>query len=189
MEGYSILVEISVSLVTGGTSGYVIFRFLGQKWIERWFSKDLEKYKQQLDLLKMQKQLQFSNIYIERATIIKELYILLGELIKRKHLINEYNLLNKDQENSYYTEYYNLLIQLYNYNMKNSIYLPDSTADKLAKFAETIAKEITIKQHEHGAVTDDYLNRIKNIPDNDLPLIFRSLKADFQELLGIESVK
>jgi len=186
IESLDIIINISTSLVVGGGAGFTVFKFLGEKWVEGWFAKELEQYKHQLEMMKIQKQLQFSNIYIERANIIKELYILLGKLIQKKQIIKELNSIDQKYERELYAEYGELLQILYLYIMENGIYLPQSTSDKLAEFAEIIVKEIALKRYEYGDVNDDYVRRINNIPDNDLPTIFRSLRSDFKELLGMD---
>lgn len=54
MEVTNIIINISISLVVGGGTGICVFKWFGKRWIGHWFDKDLERYKQQLDLLKMQ---------------------------------------------------------------------------------------------------------------------------------------
>ena len=185
MDTTNIIINISISLVAGGAAGFGLFKLLGKNWMQNWFAKDLKKYEQQLELLKMQKNLQYSNIYTERATIIKDLYVLLAQLIETKQFVKEVKFKDKQQERATYAEYGELLRQLYIYNMQNGIYLPQSTSDKLAAFAEVITKEITLKQYVLGDISDDDIKRISNIPDNDLRIIFRELRVDFQDLLGI----
>lgn len=186
MEITNIFINIGISVVSGA-AGCGLFVWLGKKWVGNWFAKDLKKYEQQLDLLKMQKQLQYHNIYVERATIMKELYVLVAKLIEAKQLVKEFKYQDKSQERATYAEYGELLRQLYVYFMTNAIYLPQSVVDKLGAFASVITKEISLKQFEHGDVTDEYIKRVKEIPDYDLPEIHRALRIEFQTLLGIET--
>lgn len=44
MDTQQVLINIVISTLTGITSGFCIFKFLGRKWIENWFAKDLKQY-------------------------------------------------------------------------------------------------------------------------------------------------
>lgn len=52
MTTTEIVINIAISISAGAVSGYSIFKFLGKKWVENWFAKDLKRYEYKLDVLK-----------------------------------------------------------------------------------------------------------------------------------------
>lgn len=187
MEVTNIIINVSVSLVVGGGAGLVVFKWLGKKWLSHWFDKDLEKYKQQLELLKMQKHLQFSNVYVQRAEVIREVYRLLARLAMADQTIKGVIFKDEDEEQKTYQEYLDGLRQLYLYSIDNGIYLPQPTFSKLMAFTDSIGKELFPKITGYNEVlTPETIELIKNIPDYDLGVIIKELKSEFQILLGIE---
>ena len=41
MDTLEIIINIAISTLTGITTGFCVFKFLGKKWVENWFAKDL----------------------------------------------------------------------------------------------------------------------------------------------------
>ena len=75
-----LIVNIVVSVITGAISGFGAFKFMGQKWVENWFAKDLKRYEHQLDVLKVKDEIRFNILHKERIDIIKSLYKQVFEL-------------------------------------------------------------------------------------------------------------
>lgn len=59
MSAIDISINIAISLAAGAASGYGMFKFLGQKWVENWFAKDLKWYEHNLDVLKTKDEVRF----------------------------------------------------------------------------------------------------------------------------------
>lgn len=186
MEVTNIIVNISISLVVGGGSGFAIFKWLGKKWITHWFDRDMEKYKQQLDLLKMQKHLQFSNIYVQRAEVIRETYKLMARLVVANNTVKGVKFRNAEEEQKTYQQYCDALSKLYYYIIDNGIYLPQTTFDKLIVFTDCVGKEVVPKVVGLNEIlSPEIIDAINNIPDYNLAEIVNELKTEFQGLLGI----
>lgn len=44
MTVIDISLNVVISVAAGAASGYGVFKFLGKKWVENWFAKDLKRY-------------------------------------------------------------------------------------------------------------------------------------------------
>ena len=53
MTSIELTLNIAISLVVGAGSGFAVFKFMGKKWVENWFAKDLKLYEHKLDVLKV----------------------------------------------------------------------------------------------------------------------------------------
>lgn len=52
MTTIELSINILISITAGAASGYGVFKFLGKKWVENWFAKELKLYEHKLDVLK-----------------------------------------------------------------------------------------------------------------------------------------
>ena len=42
MTTIELSLNIAISIIAGAGSGFAVFKFLGKKWVENWFAKDLK---------------------------------------------------------------------------------------------------------------------------------------------------
>ncbi len=80
MNAIEITINITVSILSGAASGFCAFKFLGKKWVENWFAKDLKRYEHKLDVLKIKDEIKFNILHKERIDIIKKLYQMFFDL-------------------------------------------------------------------------------------------------------------
>lgn len=74
MGTLEISINIVISTLVGAASGICAFKYLGRKWVENWFAKDLKQYEHKLDVLKIKDEIRFNILHKERIDIIKKLY-------------------------------------------------------------------------------------------------------------------
>ena len=186
MEVTNIIINVSISLVVGGGAGICMFKWFGKRWIGYWFDKDLEKYKQHLDLLKMQKHLQFSNVYTKQAEYIEGIYEHLARIDLVNNLIKAAKFVDNEQRAEALKEYSQLIGECATYASLHGIFLSNSMRSKLDILINSLAKDIWPQLPELEQLTnDEFQHRVKELPDYNLPAIFKELRAEFQELLGI----
>ena len=80
MDTLEIIINITISTLTGITTGFCAFKFLGKKWVENWFAKDLKQYEHKLAILKVKDEIKFNLLHNERISAIKQLHTLIFDL-------------------------------------------------------------------------------------------------------------
>ena len=159
MEVTNIIISISISLVVGGGTGICVFKWFGKRWIGHWFDKDLERYKQQLDLLKMQNYLQFSKVYTKQAEYIEGIYERLAKIDLANNLMKAGKFADNEKREETLREY---------------------------SVINTLAKEVWPQLSElEQLANDEFLRRVKELPEYDARAIMDDLRKEFELVLGI----
>lgn len=208
MEITNIFINIGISVVSGA-AGCGLFVWLGKRWVGNWFAKDLKKYEQQLELLKMQKSMQYSNVYTNRAKVIKDIFTKISELsFTINHFADTcgcsedyYGLLDDELESTIK----NNIDQTDRLFSDNMIYFSDNTNTMLSKyikytqdaFLQYIRKKNDEIQHEvydrvyypdenitYQQNTLDEL--IKSIKQQEITQLSQLLLDEFRILIGVE---
>lgn len=186
MTAVEITVNITISILAGAASGFGMFKFLGKKWVENWFAKDLKRYEHKLDVLKTKDEIKFNVLHKERIDIIKKLYQMFFDLNESVLLImmpselqngiqvKEDDLLHKARFKSH-------KVQMY--LSSNDIYIPKILVDRIAGVCYTfdsITKSvINDNSDKHKKELDDfYIEKVR-------PLL-EDMKNEFRVLLGVE---
>jgi len=186
MNTIEISINIAISLMAGAASGFCVFKYLGRKWVENWFEKDLKRYEHKLDVLKIKDEIKFNILHKERIDIIKKLYQQFFEL--NESLL--YTMMPTEMQNIYHLNEDELLrenilkshkIQMY--LLSNEIYIPKILVDRIAGVCYTfdsISKNLMKdKSDENKKNLDDiYIEKVRPLLDN--------LKNEFRVLLGVE---
>lgn len=186
MNTIEISINIVISLVTGASSGYFMFKYLGRKWIENWFAKDLKRYEHKLDVLKIKDEIRFNFLHKERIDIIKELYKSVFELnelnlylIMPTEMQEQFQFKEEDLIKKNYQKSHNLSMYL----LSNEIYIPKILVDRIAGMCYTyqsITKSIMNDNSEKNKKQLDtfYIEKVR-------PLL-NDLRDEFRKLLGVE---
>lgn len=158
--------------------------------IAHWFAKDLKKYEQQLDLLKMQKQLQFSNVYTKRAEIIAKIYenitrIAMADIILQAAKFKDQEALDRDLR-----DFASHIFESQVYFAINGIYLNEGVRVKLRKLHDQVSKELISNMSDTADfINEDTLKDIMNSEEINKDEILGELIAEFQDILGVDDNK
>ena len=186
MDVSEIIINITISTLAGVTTGFCAFKFLGKKWVENWFAKDLKQYEHKLAVLKVKDEIKFNILHNERINTIKQLHSLIFDLTDSMlHLmmpsemqkiikidVDNLAMINKQKSHK---------IQMY--LLSNDIYLPKILVDRIAGVCYTfdsITKSIMDDNTEENKkrLNDFYIEKVR-------PLL-EELKNEFRRLLGVE---
>ena len=186
MDVSEIIINITISTLAGVTTGFCAFKFLGKKWVENWFAKDLKQYEHKLAVLKVKDEIKFNILHNERINTIKQLHSLIFDLTDSMlHLmmpsemqkiikidVDNLAIINKQKSHK---------IQMY--LLSNDIYLPKILVDRIAGVCYTfdsITKSIMDDNTEENKkrLNDFYIEKVR-------PLL-EELKNEFRRLLGVE---
>lgn len=186
MDVSEIIINITISTLAGVTTGFCAFKFLGKKWVENWFAKDLKQYEHKLAVLKVKDEIKFNILHNERINTIKQLHSLIFDLTDSMlHLmmpsemqkiikidVDNLAMINKQKSHK---------IQMY--LLSNDIYLPKILVNRIAGVCYTfdsITKSIMDDNTEENKkrLNDFYIEKVR-------PLL-EELKNEFRRLLGVE---
>jgi len=186
MDVSEIIINITISTLAGVTTGFCAFKFLGKKWVENWFAKDLKQYEHKLAVLKVKDEIKFNILHNERINTIKQLHSLIFDLTDSMlHLmmpsemqkiikidVDNLAMINKQKSHK---------IQMY--LLSNDIYLPKILVDRIAGVCYTfdsITKSIMDDNTETNKLrlNELYIEKVRPLLDE--------LKNEFRRLLGVE---
>lgn len=181
-----ISINIVVSIAAAAVSGYGIFKYLGKRWVENWFAKDLKRYEHKLDVLKVKDEIRFNLLHKERIGIIKKLYKQVFELnelsiylIMPDEMQRQFNLNKEDL----FKQSYMLSHKLQMYLLENTIYIPKILEDRIAGLCYTYdsaAKSLIKDGSEEHRRSIEVFNQDKIRP------LLNDLRDEFRRLLGVE---
>ena len=187
MNLFEIIINITISTFAGITTGFCAFKFLGKKWVENWFAKDLKQYEHKLAVLKVKDEIKFNILHNERISSIKQLHSLIFDLTDSiLHLMMPSEMQNAIKLDVNHLAMINIQkshkIQMF--LLSNDIYLPKILVDRIAGVCYTfdsITKSIMDDNTEANKkrLNDLYIEKVR-------PLL-EELKNEFRRLLGVES--
>ena len=150
---FNIIVPASIGALSGGG----IFLFLSKKWVSNWFDKDLQKYQNKLEILKIKDEIKFNVLHKELVNRISKLFCLIADEIK--YFASLFVLLQTDNPveadiNKLFKTIMDKHIEYKTSIIESSIFLPNELEDSLNElsrfFADTIGD--LMKTRENDAV-------------------------------------
>ena len=186
MGTLEISINIVISTLVGATSGFFAFKYLGRKWVENWFAKDLKQYEHKLDILKIKDEIRFNILHKERIDIIKKLYKMVFELNESVlHIMMPMNMQEMIQFKEDDVAKKNILkshnVQMY--LLSNDIYIPKILVDRIAGVCYTF-DSITKRIMEDNS--DDNKKRLDDFYIKKVRPLLDDLRNEFRRLLGVE---
>lgn len=186
MNALEITINITISILAGTASGFCAFKFLGKKWVENWFAKDLKRYEHKLDVLKIKDEIKFNVLHKERIDIIKKLYQMFFELnesilylIMPTEMQNMIRLKGDDLSKNSMIESHKTQMFL----LSNEIYIPKILVDRIAGVCYTfdsITKSVMKDNSDENKKQLDEFYKEKVRP------LLEGMKNEFRVLLGVE---
>ena len=186
MGTLEISINIVISTLVGAASGFCAFKYLGRKWVENWFAKDLKQYEHKLDILKIKDEIRFNILHKERIDIIKKLYKMVFELNESVlHIMMPMNMQEMIQFKEDDVAKKNILkshnVQMY--LLSNDIYIPKILVDRIAGVCYTF-DSITKRIMEDNS--DDNKKRLDDFYIKKVRPLLDDLRNEFRRLLGVE---
>ena len=182
----TIIVNIIISIAAGSISGFGVFKFLGKKWIENWFAKDLKLYEHKLDVLKVKDEIRFNILHKERIEIIKKLYKQVFELNE----MSLYLIMPKEMQNQLRIKTEELFPQsimlshkLQMFLLENTIYIPQILEDRIAGLCYTYDSAAKSLMHDGS---EEHKKEIELFNQEKIRPLLNDLRDEFRRLLGVE---
>jgi hypothetical protein len=200
--------QIILSSIGGSAVLFGALAWLFKSIINHYLSKDIDKFKANLQLEAQKEmaqiqsilgieafehQIRFSRLHERRADIISLIYSSIVEL----HLsVNDFVRLlpssSTEQNNSNLKRIWNAADQLKSSFEKNRIFFSDQICEKVSALNETMSKpvsEIVIHLEFDKEQNWEWLrkryNEALDVLESKVPLIKAGLESDFRELLGV----
>ena len=186
MNAIEITINITISILAGATSGFCAFKFLGKKWVDNWFAKDLKRYEHKLDVLKIKDEIKFNVLHKERIDIIKKLYQMFFELnesilylIMPTEMQNLIQLKGDDLSKNNIIKSHNIQMYL----SSNDIYIPKILVDRIAGVCYTFD---SITKSVMKDNSDANKKRLEEFYTEKVRPLLEDMKNEFRVLLGVE---
>lgn len=186
MTTIELSINIAISIAAGAASGYGVFKFLGKKWVENWFAKDLKLYEHKLDVLKVKDEIRFNLLHKERIEIIKRLYKQVSELnelsiylIMPEEMQKQFKL-NKDE---LFQQSFILSNKLQMYLLENTIYIPQILEDRIAGLCYTYDSAAKSLMKDGS---DKHRAELEKFNQEKIRPLLNDLRDEFRRLLGVE---
>lgn len=187
MNNFWSLLGISFGAIAPLTAGAVwLVKILSNQLLER----DLERFKAELGKENKKFEIQYSNLYQERAQVIKEVYKKI-EISSRalSDLVSplQYDV-SEDAESKRHKKAAESINDLSEYFYQNEIFFEKELAEKISK----LIKEFIAIWHDFQIVksgkpvnTEDWGTAWERVRDK-IPNITAPIAADFRKIIGIE---
>lgn len=187
--------EIIKFLVTSGliTGAYV---FLSKSLTDRFFARDLEKFKSELQKEIVKYQIQFGQLHLDKAKVVKEIFYQFHDIKKLCRsfvgkISGSYKGFCEKPENKEYLEYDQAVVALRDNIEKNSIFFSNEFTDKMLKAVAEWQSAPTTAHFAHDVAVDSkgaefkkeqYFEMVKLLRGD----ILKPLEEEFKKILGYD---
>ncbi len=187
--------EIIKFLVASGfvTGAYV---YLSKSFTDRFFARDLEKFKSELQKETVKYQIQFGQLHLDKAKVVKEIFYQFHDIKKLCRFFvgkisGSYKDFCKKPENKEYLEYDQSVVALRNNIEKNSIFFSNEFTDKMLKAVAEWQSAPTTAHFAHDAAVDSKGAEFKNEQYFEMVKLLRGdilkpLEEEFKNILGYD---
>ena len=171
-------------------STYIIKQFIKYS-----FSKDLEKYKSELQIEAISFKTTFENLHLQRAEVIKTVYEkIVTTQIDFESLIRPFQATGEPNEEEKVKKAAQSYESLQNYFHKNKIYFNKELAEQLqtllSKFLEVWRSFNKPRVDTHGNIhrdLDAWDRAWQKLNKDDIPPFLSKIELEFRKILGIDN--
>jgi len=162
--------------------------FMVKSIINHFLSKDIEKFKKELELATIEHQVRFSNLHEKRALVISKLFELISEAHQlTKSFTSPLGFAGQDKE---FDNALKKSFELSDFADKNRIYFPENICGAIEELIlsirqPTIALGIALQHDENlkKEKLDAWIKAWQTI-DEKVPPIRKKLESEFRRILG-----
>ena len=175
----------------GNATLLLVVAFLGKSLISNFLTKDLEKFKGDLQLAAVEHQIRFSKLHENRATVLAELYRLL--VVATGQTESFVSPFQKSGEIEKYNKALDAIAEYYRYFDQHRIYIPEVLCASLESFAKKLQApavnfgvHLRLEQANQASTAEKqkaWIDAWKSVQD-DIPLVRKGLEMEFRKLLG-----
>lgn len=189
------ITEITKFLITGGffTGAFV---YLSKNLTDRFFARDLEKFKYELQKESIKYQIQFGQLHLEKAKAVKDIFYQFHDIKKLCRsfvgkISGSYKGFCEKPENKEYLEYDQAVVALRDNIEKNSIFFSDEFTEKMLKAVADwqnapITAHFALDESIDGKgvefKNEQYFEMVKLLRGD----ILKPLKEEFKKILGYD---
>lgn len=189
------VMDIIKFLVTGGfiTGAFV---YLSKSLTDRFFARDLEKFKSELQKEIVKYQIQFGQLHLDKAKVVKEILYQFHDIKKLCRFFigkisGSYKGFNQKPESKEYLEYDQATVALRDNIEKNSIFFSNEFTDKMLKavadwqhapITAHSAHDVTVGSKGAEFKNEQYFEMVKLLRGD----ILKPLEEEFKKILGYD---
>ena len=182
--------NLQLLLQTLGISGLLValVAYLGRVLIKQLLSKDIEKFKAELNMHAFEHQIRFSKLHEKQATVIATLFAKLAEADNAiQNYIKPFVLAGDLSENDRQHNAANAINEFIHFYKKHAIYFDEATCSKLESFigeSRNILTDFQFKDMPGKSVARNWLEINKKYKTSVLNMK-KDLETAFRKMIGL----
>ena len=177
-----IVFNIIISTSAGAVGGIGLFYFLSKRWVSNWFEKDLKKYQNKLDIIKIKDEIRFDVLHHEMANRISKLFSMIADEYKLIIRLFPTMCFVMDREDMR-TDFWKKHVDLQTYLVESSIFFPTEVESNatiiLSLFSKTGDMIFNRKNVKDSKVYQDKFNE-------EYTQHIRVLRDVMKDILGVD---
>lgn len=189
------IIEITKFLITGG---FFIgaFVYLSKSLTDRFFARDLEKFRSDLQKESIKYQIQFGQLHLDKAKVVKDIFYQFHDIKKLCRsfvgkISGSYKGFCEKPENKEYLEYDQAVVALRDNIEKNSIFFSDEFTEKMLKAVAEWQNAPTTAHFAFDKPIDEREIKMRNKQYFEMVSLLRGdilkpLEAEFKKILGYD---
>ena len=182
--------EIIIASFGGSAILLAAVGFMVKSIINHFLSKDIEKFKKELELATIEHQVRFSNLHEKRALVISKLFELISEAHQlTRSFTSPLGFVGQDKKKEFDAAL-KKSFELSDFADKNKIYFPEDICSDIEELVLSIRKptiEFGIAVHreeEFKNRKEDAWTKAWQAIDEKVPPIRKKLESEFRKILG-----
>jgi hypothetical protein len=183
----------------GNAALLLVISFLGRSLIGNFLTKDVEKFKGDLQLATIEHEIRFSKLHEKRAEMLAELYkLLVAATWETESFASPMEWDGEPNKQQKYQKAMNAITEYFRFFDQHRIYIPEELCASLEEFARklrtpTIRLGVYLKIDYPNAQTTEKMFEVWtqawDSAQKDVPQLRRALEAEFRKLLGATTAR